>query len=336
MKTGITLYSATNEWVTGTYDLEGLLAAVAERELGPGVEIVGFQTIPTFPDVSDDFVRDWDRLVAKYDLVPTCVGSNIDVAQRSDRLLSDDEMVASLERQLATASKLGFGIVRIQIGANEAVIERVVPTAERLGLKLGMELHAPEGAHTPAILKVRDAYDRIDSSVLGFIPDFSATMRAVPPGELADLAALGLPSAWVDRLVAEWAGEGAPFERFGRFAAAAGAAGVPKEAIDAATMVFTMHGREPVDSWRELVGRIVHVHGKCYGFDEAGDEPSIDYAAIIGLLDDLGYDGWISTEWEGHAFTGPGEVDSLDLVAAQQALVRRVLTDRRASPGGED
>lgn len=335
MKTGITLYSATNEWVTRAYDLEGLLAAVAERGLGPGVEIVGFQTIPTFPDVSDDFVREWERLVAKYDLVPTCLGSNIDVAQRSDRLLSDDEMVASLERQLATAAKLGFGIVRIQIGANEAVIERVVPTAERLGLKLGMELHAPEGACTPAIMKVREAYDRIGSDVLGFIPDFSATMRAVPPDELADLVRLGLPQEWVHRLVAEWEGVGAPFERFGRFAAAAGGAGVPKEVIDAATMVFTMHGREPAESWRELAGRIVHVHGKCYGFDETGDEPSIDYPAIISLLDEIGYDGWISTEWEGHAFTGPGEVDSLDLVAAQQALVRRVLAERALASGGE-
>ena len=328
MKTGITLYSATNEWVTRAYDLEGLLTAVAERSLGPGVEIVGFQTIPTFPDVLDDFVREWERLIGTLGLVPTCLGSNIDVAQRSDRLLNDDEMVASLERQLATAHKLGFGVVRIQIGANEAVIERVVPSAERLGIRMGMELHAPEGACTPAIVKVREAFDRIGSPNLGFIPDFSATMRAVPPGELAQLRALGLSDEWTARLVSEWQGEGAPFERFGRFAAAAAAAGVPKAAIDAGTLVFTMFGREPVDSWRELGDRIFHVHGKCYGFDESGDEPSIDYPAIIGLLDDLDYEGWISTEWEGHAFTGPGEVDSLDLVAKQQALVHRVLRDR--------
>jgi sugar phosphate isomerase/epimerase len=328
MKTGITLYSATNEWVTRAYDLEGLLAAVAERGVGPGVEIVGFQTIPTFPDVTAEFAREWERLMATYDLVPTCLGSNIDVAQRSDRLLSDDEMVASLERQLTTAHILGFGVVRIQIGANEAVIERVVPTAERLGIRMGMELHAPEGARTPAIVKVRQAFERIDSPNLGFIPDFSATMRAVPPGELDQLRTLRLPDEWIDRLVAEWRGEGAPFERFGRFAAGAGAAGIAKEAIDAATMVFTMHGREPVESWRELAGRIVHVHGKCYGFDEAGDEPSIDYPAIISLLDEIGYAGWISTEWEGHVFTGPGEADSLDMVAAQQRLVRRVLAER--------
>lgn len=328
MKTGITLYSATNEWVTRRYDLESLLAAVAERGIGPGVEIVGFQSIPTFPDVPEDFVRDWDRLLTKYDLVPTCLGSNIDVAQRTDRLLSDDEMMASLERQLDTAHRLGFGVVRIQIGANERVIEKVTPTAEKRDIKLGMELHAPEGARTPAILKVRAAYDRIGSPCLGFIPDFSATMRAVPPGELDQLASLGLAQEWIDRLIAEWEGTGAPFERFGRFAAAAAADGVPQPAIDAATMVFTMFGREPVESWRDIADQIVHVHGKCYGFDESGNEPSIDYPAIINLLADVDYRGWISTEWEGHVFMGPGTVDSLDVVAQQQALVNRVLGER--------
>lgn len=330
MKTGITLYSATNEWVTKKYDLESLLAAVAERGLGPGVEIVGFQSIRTFPDVTSEFVQDWERMLAAYDLVPTCLGSNIDVAQRSDRLLSDDEMVASLERQLETAHRLGFGIVRIQIGANERVIERVTPRAERLGIKLGMELHAPEGACTPAIVKVREAFDRIGSANLGFIPDFSATMRSVPNGLLAHLTDVGLPEEWVGRLVEEWAGQGAPFERFGRFAAAARAAGVPAEAVDGATIVFTMIGREPVDSWRAIAGRIVHVHGKCYEFDADGDEPNIDYPALIGLLDEIGYDGWISTEWEGHAFAGPEAGDSLDFVARQQRLVHRVLPAARA------
>lgn len=330
MKTGITLYSLTNEWVTRKYTLESLLAAVAERGVGPGVEIVGFQTIRTFPDVSLEFARVWEGLIAKYELVPTCLGSNIDVAQRSDRLLTDDEMVSSLERQLETAKRLGFGIVRIQIGANERVIERIAPVAERLGLKLGMELHAPEGAATPAIRRFREAYDRIGSPSLGFIPDFSATMHSVPQGKLAQLAALGLPLEWADRLVAEWAGEGAPFERFGRFASDALEAGVPREAVDAATMVFTMIGREPVESWRAIAGQIVHVHGKCYEFDADGNEPNIDYPAIINLLADVGYGGWISTEWEGHAFVGPGVVDSLDLVASQQALVHRVLADREA------
>lgn len=328
MKQGITLYSLTNEWVTRQYDFESLIAKVAERELGPGVELVGFQSIREFPDVSPEFVALWLRLVEQYDLVPTCLGSNVDVAHRSDRLLTADEMTDSLLRQMRVAVELGFPVVRIQIGASAEVIERVAPKADEWGLKLGMELHAPEGARTPKIMAVRELYDRIGSPNFGFIPDFSSTMHAVPPGYLVHLRAMGMPPEFAELLVNEWAGEGAPFERYGRFATAATAAGVDKAVVEAAMMAFTMFGREPVEAWRELDGRIFHVHGKCYGFDEQGIEPSIDYVSIVRLLDEIGYDGYISTEWEGHAFLGPDQADSFAEVAKHQALVRRVLAER--------
>lgn len=71
---GVTLYSFTNEWWTRQYSLESLVAAVAERGLGPGVELVGFQSIRSFPDVDDAFVDEWARLVEAYQIVPTCLG----------------------------------------------------------------------------------------------------------------------------------------------------------------------------------------------------------------------------------------------------------------------
>jgi sugar phosphate isomerase/epimerase len=331
VRQGVTLYSMTNEWVTNQYDLESLVATVAERGLGPGVEIVGFQTIRGFPELTAEFVALWERLVDRYAIVPTCLASNIDVALRSDRLLTEDEMVDYLLRQMRVAKELGFRVVRIQIGASPAVIERVTPQAEEWGLRLGMELHAPEGPRTAATLPVRELYERIASPNLGFIPDFSATMRAIPAGELDELRAVGLGERLVDRLVEEWEGEGPPFERYGRFAAAAEEAGAPKPAVSGAMMVFTMFGREDVESWRDIADRIVHVHGKCYEFDESGEEPSIDYPAVLGILQDVGYDGFISTEWEGHAFRGPGEADSFAEVAKHQALVRRVLAGSAAA-----
>lgn len=323
---GLTLYSLTNEWWSRAYDLESLVAEVTRREVGPGVEIVGFQSIRSFPDVDDEFVANWRRLVDTYGIVPTCLGSNIDVALRPDRTLTVDEMVDYLDRQLATAAKLGFRTVRIQIGASPDVLRRCLPTAERFGITMGMEIHAPESSLTPTILKVREFYDEVDSPLLGFIPDFSSTMRAVPAGELADLRRLGLSADQVDALVAAWRdGAGDPFERYGRWAEGARSAGAPEVALSAAMLVFTMHGRATVASWAELAGRIVHVHGKCYEFDADGDEPSIDYAGIGEVLVGAGFRGWVSTEWEGHAFTLPSEADGFERVAAQQALLRRSL-----------
>lgn len=323
---GLTLYSLTNEWWSRKYDLESLVAEVAGRDVGPGVEIVGFQSIRTFPDVDDAFVAKWRGLVDTYGIIPTCLGSNIDVALRPDRLLTTDEMVDYLDRQLDTAAKLGFGIVRIQIGANPEVLRRCLPTAEKYGITMGMEIHAPESTLSPTILKVREFYDEVGSPLLGFIPDFSSTMRAVPAGELADLRRQGLSRQQVDELVSEWGhGEGGAFERYGRWAEGARASGAPQAALGAAMMVFTMHGREPVASWAEIADQIVHVHGKCYEFDGTGDEPSIDYPGIANVLVDAGYRGWVSTEWEGHAFTLPDEADGFERVASQQSLLRRSL-----------
>ncbi|MDN4476084.1 TIM barrel protein [Demequina sp. SYSU T00192] len=328
IKQGLTLYSATNEWVTGKYNLESIVAKVAEAGIGPGVEVVGYQSLRGFPELTPGFADWWQNLLARYELVPTCLASNIDVALRSDRLLTDDEMTESLTRQMKVAKELGFGIVRTQIGASPVVLERVAPLAEDWGLKLGMELHAPEGPRTAAILPVRDLYERVDSPALGFIPDFSATMREIPTGLLDTLRAAGLEERFIVSLDEAWKGEGAPFERYGRWAGATEAAGAPKKAIQAAMLVFTMFGREPIESWYDIADRIVHVHGKCYGFDEAGDEPSIDYPALIGILEDIGYDGYISTEWEGHSYLGPDEADSFAEVAKQQALVRRIVGAR--------
>ena len=45
---GVSLYSFTNEWLTRQYDLRELLQEVAKRDMGPNVEIIGFQNFKEF------------------------------------------------------------------------------------------------------------------------------------------------------------------------------------------------------------------------------------------------------------------------------------------------
>jgi sugar phosphate isomerase/epimerase len=42
-----------------------------------------------------------------------------------------------------------------------------------------------------------------------------------------------------------------------------------------------------------------HVHAKCFSFNAAGEESSIDYQRCLRILDDAGYDGPLSVEYEG-------------------------------------
>ena len=48
-KLGLTLYSASAEFRAGWYDFDSLLARVAELGIGPGIEIVASQALPTYP-----------------------------------------------------------------------------------------------------------------------------------------------------------------------------------------------------------------------------------------------------------------------------------------------
>ena len=45
---GVTLFSFTNEWQQQLYTLDEMIAKVAESGLGPGIEVVGFQSFRSY------------------------------------------------------------------------------------------------------------------------------------------------------------------------------------------------------------------------------------------------------------------------------------------------
>ena len=63
---GLTLYSASAEFRAGWYDFDGLLDRVADLGIGPGIEIVASQVLPTYPHVSDGFARAWQTAFDKH------------------------------------------------------------------------------------------------------------------------------------------------------------------------------------------------------------------------------------------------------------------------------
>lgn len=79
-------------------------------------------------------------------------------------------------------------------------------------------------------------------------------------------------------------------------------------------------GRLPSSAWRVGLTRLlpytIHVHATSREFDAAGDETAIAYPTYIAALKQVGYQGYISIEYE-----GPG--DPLDGIMATQALIER-------------
>ncbi len=300
---GVTLFSFTNEWQQKLYTLDEMIAKVAESGIGPGIEIVGFQSFRSYPDVSDADADHFQNQLAKYGLIPTCLGANVDLGRRRDRLMTADEIYETVRRQLVSAKKLGFPIMRVPPTAGELTLENLLSLAEEYEIQLAVELHSPLSVYHPEVVKLRSMFERLKSPLLGFIPDFSATMTSVPEGHWNNVRRAGAPEELIDAAKVIWRTDDPIPAKFGALAESCKLFGVGPSVIGQINMTMTMFGHTPVESWREIMPYVKHVHGKYYQVTKAGIEPSIPYRDLMQLLKREGYQGTISAEWEGQAFT---------------------------------
>jgi sugar phosphate isomerase/epimerase len=301
---GVTLYSFTNEWLRRLYDLDSLVAKVAELKLGPAVEVVGFQSIRSFPDVTPEYVHYFRDLFDRYGLMPSCLGANLDVGIHKDRLMTSDEILDYIQRQIITAQKLGFPVIRIQAFARPNVLEKIAVIAEKAGVHVASELHSPLTANNPEVVELIEFYQKIQSPALGFIPDFSCTMTSVPEQYWNNLRHSGAPDSLIDSAKGIWKSDDPTPVKFGRLQEACRSVYAPPAVSSQINTAMTMFGHMRVDEWQVILPYTRHIHGKFYEITPEGIEPNIPYPQLMAFLRKNGYTGTISAEWEGHAFSG--------------------------------
>jgi len=240
--------------------------------------------------------------------------------------MTPDEEYEFTVTQFRSAHALGFPLVRIQ-SAKPSLIRRLLPVAEELDLTMGWELHAPLGPNSPRVMEIRETYAEIDSPRLGFVADFSATMHAMSPTILRKLGRMGLGAEELEKLQQIWATDADINARHGEFVEYLHSRRIAPESLGSfARLAFNMHGHVDPAEWADIMPQIKHVHAKFYDIDEHGDEPAIDYPAIVREFVRGGYSGFFSSEWEGHAFADLDEADPVDLVRKQHDLIRRSIT----------
>lgn len=322
-KLGTTLFSFTNEFWSRELTFEQLIAKVGELGLGPGLEVIGFQSIRGFPHVSDDFAARFRDLVAQHRLELSSLAINADVwMRRGGAPLSVAETAAYLEPQIRAAAKLGFPIVRSQLAASPEVVERLLPVVEKLGVRMGPELHAPWTLHAPVIEAYRELYARLRSPLLGFIPDFGSCAKAWPAPYLRQLREAGIPVALLDLAMEIWNGEGDTQWKRDEFARRAAAQQFEPAAISRLGVLFSMLIKQDPRVWLEIMPQIIHVHCKFYDFDAAGNETTVPYEELLPLFVTGGYAGYMSSEWEGHMYSRSSGIEA---VQKHHALSRRIL-----------
>ena len=294
IKLGISLYSFSTEYIHEKLDFEGVLKKA--RDMGyQGVEIVAAQMVPDYPYPTDEWLAQCKALLAKYELEPVCWSAYIDMGIRSDRDLTEEEIIQFTVNDLIYAKKAGFPMVRTQHAISPKIFRQMIPFCKELGVKLTIEMHHPHHPEVPVWKEYFDIMKNEGKGILGFVPDFSifqtmphklyldqAVSFGCRPEKLAEIVELHRQKAdysvvangdynEIEKHTAE--------EMFGKFSAPA-----------------------KIEQWKDIIDCAFYMHGKFYYLDNDDHDPCIPFEEIVAEIKRLGYKGYIASEYEGHHF----------------------------------
>ncbi|HSB65744.1 MAG TPA: TIM barrel protein [Anaerolineales bacterium] len=319
IKRGVSLYSFQEEYFLRKMNLEDMLATLARLGI-PGVEIIGDQMIPNYPNISAAFYDQWHAWMEKYHLAPTCLDMFLDWNKYKGRVMTDDEKVQSVQNDILCANRLGCTVIRVITHTQPEILERLAPFAEKNNVRLGVEIHSPfhfDHEYEQSLLAM---YRRVQSPYLGFVPDMGIYVKRFP------------------RVISErWVRDGANpeivryiVEAFNHHAlehideAVKKMGATPEDvgrAIGATRFIYTDPRR-----MLDFMPYIFHIHAKFYEMLPEYKEYSIPYEEIVPVLIEGGYSGYLSSEYEGNRhIQDVFEVDSTEQVRRQQVMFRHLL-----------
>lgn len=317
---GVTLYSFQEEYFLRKFTLEECIARSAS--LGAfGIEIIGEQMFPGFPTLTDDFVRQWFGWMDKYGTTPTCHDMFLDTKRYKHRRLTQQEEVDSVERDLKFASRLGCKVMRVIVSASPETMELCLPLAEKYRVKMGIEVHSPFHLDQPWIMRHIELMHRTGSEYYGLIPDMGIFTNRYPRVQRDRFVRNGVRPEFADYITSAYEQRILPEYIVGNVRE------MNPTPLKIAMAESTRHlvWTNP-DRLREHIKLIVHIHGKFLEMVDDRTEFSIPYEKIIPVLKDAGFNGYISSEYEGNRHIEDAfPVDSFEQVRRHQAMLKHLL-----------
>jgi sugar phosphate isomerase/epimerase len=324
VKRGVSLYSFQEEYFLRTLSLEDCIreaAAFGAR----GIEIIPEQSIPGFPTLTDEFVDTWFGWMETYGTTPVATDLFLDTKRYPDRWLTLEEQVASFHRDIDIAVRLGATVVRAIINTPPEVMEGAAPYAEEKGVRLLLEVHAPFHYEHPWIVAHLEVMHRTGSPALGLMPDMGTYVRRFPRVVSERALRDGARPELVDLIVKTYDDGG---DTHGLMDLVNYRNGGPVDVGLArqATHYIWTDPKAMLDHM-PLIG---HIQAKFYEMTDEGSEYSIPYEEIVPLLVDGGFDGYLSSEYEGNRHIQDAYlVDSVEQVRRQHALFARLLGEQK-------
>ncbi|CAN7445644.1 sugar phosphate isomerase/epimerase family protein [Massilia sp. LjRoot122] len=284
LKYGVSLYSYTDD-LTTVMNLEDAFDAISD--LGAtGIEILGEAHVPGYPAPSAAWIDRWFSLLEQFRLEPTNYGSWIDTRLHHARSMTAREGAEDLARDIRIASQLGFRYVRPKIGVvsfdlvPDPIWEEAVERCLDLAHQSNVIICPEIHAPTPIRHPVVDAY-------IAFI-ERTGTSNF---GLLIDTG------IFQDRPLPYFPGE------------------TPEMRRD-----FLDGIKVPPADFLAIAKYVVFIQAKFHSITDALVDENIPWEAIIPVLKQAGYAGYISSEYEGDR--APWR--AVEQVRRQHALIREI------------
>ena len=179
-KRGVSIYSYSAHFGL-THTLDNCFEDI--HDMGAtGVEILANGHIRNYPNPSNEWLDYWWSLCNKYDIEPAEYGHWIDGRVMQDRDLTVEETVEYLERDMRLAHTMGFKCMRTKVTVKDnelapidnwtEVIDRCLPLAEKLDVRMLPEIHSPSKLSSGFIMHYLDYIKKTGTKYFGLNIDF--------------------------------------------------------------------------------------------------------------------------------------------------------------------
>lgn len=288
-KRGIALYSYSGEFGI-SMDLEDCFRDMYDCG-AHGVEILANTHIPSYPELDERWAEQWFSLLEKYEIVPAEYGHWIDSRLYRGRELSTAESVEVLVRDIKIAHRLGFSVMRTKMGVIDDVNTPVTNWREIIheALPAAQEYGVKLCPELHMPTALKSRY--VDDYV-----EFIERENTKCFGFNVDFG------TFQDHFESEFRLPGMPAD--------GGPCSRPEDIIPILPYVYCCHA-------------------KFNYIDENFEETTTPYEAILHILMEQGWDGYMLSEYEGPGKDQPGFVS--EQLRRQHIMMRRILGEDEAS-----
>ena len=324
VKRGVSLYSFQEEYFLRTLTVQDCIRIAGEIG-ATGIEIIPEQSIPGYPALTEDFLANWFSWMQEYGTVPVATDLFLDTKRYPDRWLTLDEQIASVHTDIDIAVALGARNIRAIINTSPEVMEGAASYAQEKGVRLLLEVHAPFHYQHPWIEQHLEVMHRTGSPALGLMPDMGTFVKRFPRVVSERALRDGARPELVDLIVKTYDDHGDTHALADIVNYRGGGPADFGLARQATHYIWT----DP-RSMLPHMALIGHIQAKFYEMTDDGVEYSIPYDEIVPVLIEGGFDGYLSSEYEGNRHIQDAyPVDSVEQVRRQHSLFARLLGEKQ-------